>query len=48
MRRFIDGCPVIKDFLAGAERVTEGTYGQYRLRKDWSYLNTRFWRRGWS
>ena len=46
MQRFIDGCPVIKDLLAGTERVTDGIYGQYRVRKDWSYLNTRFWRPG--
>lgn len=46
MRRFIDQCPAIRDMLAGTERVTEGTYGQIRIRKDWSYLNTRFWRPG--
>jgi FAD-dependent halogenase len=46
MQRFIDGCPVIKDFLAGTERIADGMYGQYRVRKDWSYLNTRFWRPG--
>jgi halogenation protein CepH len=46
MQRFIDQCPAIKDFLAGTERVTQGTYGQIRVRKDWSYLNTRFWRPG--
>jgi halogenation protein CepH len=46
MQRFIDQCPVIKDFLADTERVTQGTYGQIRVRKDWSYLNTRFWRPG--
>ena len=46
MQRFIDACPVIKDFLAGTERVTDGIYGQHRVRKDWSYLNTGFWRPG--
>jgi FAD-dependent halogenase len=46
MHRFIDACPAIKEFLTRTERVTEGTYGQIRIRKDWSYLNTRFWRAG--
>jgi halogenation protein CepH len=46
MQRFIDDCPVIKDFLSGAPRITDGVYGQHRVRKDWSYLNTRFWRPG--
>lgn len=46
MRGFIDDCPTIKEYLAGAERITEGMYGQYRIRKDWSYLNTKFWRPG--
>jgi len=46
MRGFIDDCPLIKEYLAGAERITKGTYGQYRIRKDWSYLNTKFWRPG--
>jgi halogenation protein CepH len=46
MQRFIDSCPTIKQFLAGAKRVTEGTYGQLRVRKDWSYCNTRFCRPG--
>ncbi len=46
MQHFIDQCPAIKDFLAGTECVTEGRYGQHRIRKDWSYLNTRFWRPG--
>jgi halogenation protein CepH len=43
---FIDSCPMIRDYLADATRVTEGAYGQYRVRRDWSYCNTRFWRPG--
>jgi len=39
-------CPMIKDFLSDAERVTTGQYGQLRVRKDYSYHNTRFWRPG--
>lgn len=41
-QRCIDACPRIKEFLGGAKRITEGTYGQVRVRKDWSYCNTRF------
>jgi halogenation protein CepH len=44
MQRFIEACPTIKRFLASAKRVTEGIYGQLRVRKDWSYCNTRFCR----
>jgi halogenation protein CepH len=46
MERFIEACPTIKQFLEGTKRITEGTYGQLRLRKDWSYCNTRFSRPG--
>lgn len=44
--KLIDECPPIKRMLDGVPRVTEGTYGQVRVRKDYSYLNTRFWRGG--
>jgi halogenation protein CepH len=46
MRRFIDACPLIKDMLSPATRVTEGMYGEYRIRKDYSYLNSKFWKPG--
>jgi FAD-dependent halogenase len=46
LERFLDACPTIRQFLAGAKRITEGTYGQVRVRKDWSYCNTRFCRPG--
>jgi FAD-dependent halogenase len=39
-------CPIISDYLKDAKRVTEGQYGQLRVRKDYSYRNTRFWRPG--
>jgi len=42
----IEQCPLIRDNLAQATRVTEGTYGQIRVRKDWSYCATTFWRPG--
>jgi halogenation protein CepH len=39
-------CPTISDYLRGARRVTEGQYGELRVRKDYSYANTKFWRPG--
>jgi len=39
-------CPLIAEQLADAHRVTEGPYGQIRVRKDYSYHNTKFWRPG--
>lgn len=46
LRELIAECPMISDYLKGAERVTEGEYGQLRVRKDYSYANTKFWRPG--
>lgn len=43
MAHFIASCPEIARLLANAKRVTEGQYGQLRVRKDWSYSNERFW-----
>lgn len=42
----IDECPMISDYLANAKRVTDGEYGQLRVRKDYSYHHTSFWRPG--
>lgn len=39
---YIDRCPLIAEYLADATRVTEGMYGEVRVRKDWSYSNTSF------
>jgi FAD-dependent halogenase len=46
LRSLIDSCPLIKEYLADAKRVTDGPYGELRVRKDYSYCNTRFWRPG--
>lgn len=46
LSKLIGDCPQIADFLADAERVTEGVYGQVRVRKDYSYHHSRFWRPG--
>jgi halogenation protein CepH len=43
MKDFINSCPVVRDLLSSATRVTEGQYGQFRIRKDWSYCTSRFW-----
>jgi halogenation protein CepH len=42
----IPQCPIIADFLSGAKRVREGEYGKIRVRKDYSYRHTKFWRPG--
>jgi len=46
MNEFIQNCPPIRDLLAKATRVTEGPYGELRVRKDYSYCNTKFWKPG--
>jgi halogenation protein CepH len=46
LSRLIQACPMIEEYLAGATRVTEGQYGQVRVRKDYSYCNTHFWAPG--
>jgi FAD-dependent halogenase len=42
----IDECPMIGEYLRDAKRITEGEYGQLRVRKDYSYHNTKTWRPG--
>ena len=46
MNQFIASCPEISRLLENAHRVTEGIYGQLRVRRDWSYTNERFWAPG--
>jgi len=46
MQSFIDSCAIVKEYLKPATRVTEGNYGKFRVRKDYSYTNTRFWAPG--
>jgi halogenation protein CepH len=43
---YIDVCPMIKDFLEHATRVTEGQYGTVRTIRDYSYRNRQFWAPG--
>jgi halogenation protein CepH len=44
--KLIGECPLIAEYLADAERITDGEYGQIRVRKDYSYHNSRFWKPG--
>ncbi|MBF9129481.1 tryptophan 7-halogenase [Plantactinospora sp. S1510] len=46
LKALVAECPLVEEFLSGATRVTEGQYGQLRVRKDYSYHNTTFWRPG--
>lgn len=39
-------CPLVAEYLADAQRVTEGVYGEVRVRKDYSYIQEKFWRPG--
>ncbi|MBM2616685.1 tryptophan 7-halogenase [Actinoplanes sp. LDG1-06] len=43
---FVARCAIVKDFLSDATRVREGTYGELRTRKDYSYTNSSFHRPG--
>lgn len=46
IKDLINECPRISDYLKDATRVTGGQYGQLRVRKDYSYHHTKFWRPG--
>ncbi|MFJ7219476.1 tryptophan 7-halogenase [Amycolatopsis sp. NPDC098790] len=46
LQNLIKECPLIAEYLADAQRVTEGTYGEVRVRKDYSYIQEKFWRPG--
>lgn len=39
-------CPMIADYLRDATRITDGQYGELRVRKDYSYASNKFWRAG--
>jgi halogenation protein CepH len=43
---WVEACPLIAEYLAPAKRVTEGMYGEFRIRKDFSYSTTSFWKPG--
>jgi FAD-dependent halogenase len=46
LQDLIEECPMIEDYLSAARRVTTGQYGKLRVRKDYSYHQTAFWRPG--
>lgn len=46
LEEIIAECPLIADLLTDAERVTSGPYGEVRVRKDYSYLQEKFWSPG--
>jgi halogenation protein CepH len=46
LHELIAECPMIADFLSDAKRVTSGPYGEIRVRKDYSYIQEKFWRPG--
>lgn len=46
LRDLVDQCAPIRQLLDTATRVTSGPYGDVRIRKDYSYLHTKFWRPG--
>lgn len=46
LKDLIAECPLISEYLENATRVTTGTYGELRVRKDYSYQQTTFWRPG--
>lgn len=48
LHKLIGECPLIAEYLADAERITDGEYGQIRVRKDYSYNNSLFWRPGFA
>jgi halogenation protein CepH len=46
LEALIQECPMIREYLAGARRVNTGEYGRLRVRKDYSYHDTKFWAPG--
>jgi len=46
LNSLIAECPLISDYLSDARRVTSGKYGELRVRKDYSYQNSKYWRPG--
>jgi halogenation protein CepH len=46
LSEFIASCDPIRELLSESNRVTEGPYGEVRVRKDYSYCHTKFWHPG--
>ncbi|MGW1601395.1 tryptophan 7-halogenase [Streptomyces eurythermus] len=45
-KALIAECPTIADLLSEGMRVTAGQYGELRIREDYAYCQTTFWRPG--
>jgi FAD-dependent halogenase len=48
LHAMIAECPLISEYLSDAKRITEGEYGKIRVRRDYSYHHTKFWRPGFA
>lgn len=46
LQELVAECPLVAEMLADAQRVTSGPYGEVRVRKDYSYIQEKFWRPG--
>ncbi|GLX99203.1 FAD-binding protein [Herbidospora sp. NEAU-GS84] len=46
LMKLVAESPLISEYLKDATRVTTGEYGKLRVRKDYSYTNTKFWKPG--
>jgi FAD-dependent halogenase len=46
LANLIKECDLISEYLSDARRVTSGPYGEVRVRKDYSYIQEKFWRPG--
>jgi halogenation protein CepH len=45
-RAFLAACPIVSDYLKNAKRADQSPYAEIRVRKEFSYCNSRFWRPG--
>ncbi|MFB6373358.1 MAG: tryptophan 7-halogenase [Bradymonadaceae bacterium] len=43
LQHFIQKTPKVAELLGDAPPIEEGPYGEFRMRKDYSYCNTSFW-----
>ncbi len=46
MKRFIEACPTINQYLGKAHRSLQEPYSDIRIRKEFSYSNSCFWKPG--
>jgi FAD-dependent halogenase len=46
LAKYLARCPLVRDMLSEAKRVTTGMYGEVRLLRDFSYQNERYYANG--